>query len=141
MGQLASSVLTLEPDSRNADPYPANGTQSDPAPARAAQAAPPSIPGWGAFDDPSSAAEPQFGGVHEDKGGHGHSGDFHEVSLSDSPSKAGAGARSGSGGSGQPASGGEGAVAAALRRENAGLRQRLTAVEAVRPSRGPLRPG
>lgn len=137
LNTLASSVLTLEPES---DDHGLHSGDHHPADHAADQ--------WDAPDDGRAAAFEAFGHEvpagprdghqvrgrdhhHLANGSGGGAGDFQDVPLDDmSPEKAAAKApvppRKGGGGA---------AMLAAMREENAGLKQRLAAVESV--STGP----
>ena len=127
VGHLASSVLTLQPDSHASDSYHPNRLS---ALSKAQSPAATAALGWDDFDSsPGEASSAIHDRDSRNVGEHHPDSGFQEVPLQDSPMKGGGGTL----GDGRAIVGGSGAAAsvAALRRENAGLRQRLAAVELV----------
>ena len=122
VGHLASSVLTLQPDS-----HASRSQHSNSAVGRALSPAASAAIDWDDFDSSSGLSS---SAIHDRDsqgvGRHHPDSGFQEVSLQDSPIKNGGGTP----GDDRVAGGGRGA-GEVLRRENAGLRQRLAAVELV----------
>ena len=145
LNTLASSVLTLDPDSDDHAGHHRlhnNHHQAAGGHGAARWASPDNgnTAGFEGFDDSEDSpaggreggAQPSDGhrGPHVANGNASGAGDFQDVPLDDTPPKTGAAATA------RPRKGGAAALAA-MREENAGLKQRLAAIEAVSTSAPP----